>query len=256
MTRALVALALLVAGGTARADGAFAEAHRAYIDRDYDAAIAHYEAVAAQGQAPADVYYNLGNAYFRSAQAGAPGRLGRAVAAFERALSLDPGMDDARYNLGVARELAAARYGEDKLKGAEHDPVWMRVAHWMPAATLAWAFLALDALFFGVLIVLRFLPSGFLRTGMVVANVFCGLAMVAVGAIYGLSAWTAANVEMGVVTADEVVLRETPDDRGREGPKLHAGHRARLIADERGWTRIRLANDMEGWVRKDAFDKI
>ncbi|HKA86652.1 MAG TPA: tetratricopeptide repeat protein [Haliangiales bacterium] len=256
MRTSLVALALLLAGGGARAAGTFADAQRAYVERDYDAAIARYEALAAAGQAPADVYYNLGNAYFRSAQAGAPGRLGRAVAAYERALSLDPGMDDARYNLGVARELVAGRYGEDKLKGAERDPVWMRVAHWLPTATLAWGFLLLDALFFAALIVLRFLPSGFLRTGLVVANVFCGLALVVVGAIYGLSEWTAANVEMGVVVADEVVLRETPDDRGREGPKLHAGHRARLVADERGWTRIRLANDMEGWVRKDAFDKI
>lgn len=249
-------LALLLAAGTARAEGGFADAQRSYVDRDYDAAISRYEALAAQGQAPADVYYNLGNAYFRSAQAGAPGRLGRAIAAYERALALDPAMDDARYNVTVARELAAARYGEDKLKDATRDPLWMRVAAWLPVSTLAWLFLGLDALFFLVLIVLRFLPSGFLRTGLVVANVFCGLAGVAVGAIYGLSAWTASNVAMGVVTTDEVVLRETPDDHGREGPKLHAGHRARLIAEERGWTRIRLANDMEGWVRKDGFEKI
>jgi hypothetical protein len=252
--RAALVLALAVAAGTARADDAFADAQRAYVDRDYDAAIARYEAIAAQGQAPADIYYNLGNAYFRAAQSGGPGRLGRAIGAYERALALDPAMDDARYNLGVARELAAARFGEDKVKGAERDPPWMRIAAWMPVQVLAWTFLALDAVFFVVLIVLRFLPSGFLRTGLVVANVFCGVAAAAVGSLYGVGAWTAANVKMGVVVADEVVLRETPADRGREGPKLHAGHRARVVADERGWTRIRLANDMEGWVHKDAFE--
>ena len=124
-------LVLFLAALPARADERFAEAQRAYVDRDYDTAIARYEALAAGGAASADVQYNLGNAYFRA------GRLGRAMLAYERALALDPGMDDARYNLDVARELASARFGEDKLKGAERDPVWMRVAGWVPTSTLA-----------------------------------------------------------------------------------------------------------------------
>src|SRR5262249_53669432 len=81
----LVALALLLAGGGARAAGTFADAQRAYVERDYDAAIARYEALAAAGQAPADVYYQLRHAYFRSGQARAPRRPGRAGAAFRPA---------------------------------------------------------------------------------------------------------------------------------------------------------------------------
>ena len=248
--RGALVLIVFLAALPVRADERFAEAQRAYVDRDYDTAIARYEALAANGAASVDVQYNLGNAYFRA------GRLGRAMLAYERALALDPGMDDARYNLDVARELASARFGEDKLKGADRDPAWVRVATWLPSSTIGWVFLVLDVAFFALLLVVRFLPSGFLRTGLLVANVFLGVAVGAVGTVFALNAYYGANVAMGVVTADEAVMRETPDDRGREGPKLHSGHRARVVAEEKAWVRIRLANDMEGWLHREAFERI
>ena len=55
------------------------------------------------GRGSADLAFNLGDAYFRK------GALGPAIWSFERALALDPGDEDARYNLDKARKLAAGR---------------------------------------------------------------------------------------------------------------------------------------------------
>jgi hypothetical protein len=254
--RRIVIVAILCLAGAARGEELFDLANKDYGARNYEAAVAKYEQLVASGVAHEDLFYNLGNAYFRSAQAGVKDRLGRAILAYERALVLVPAFEDARYNLEVARELVAARYGEDKVRGATEDPLWVRVATWLPTSLLHWIFLGVNVLFFALLIAVRFLSTGFLRTGLVVGTVFAGVGGVVLGALLALQVYYLETVKIGVVTSDEVVMREGPDASRREGPRLHAGHRARLLREDHGWVRIRLANQMEGWVPRQSVEEI
>lgn len=73
-----------------------AEGDSAYIKEDYTAAIQVYEMLLKDGEA-ADVYYNLGNSYYKI------GEIAKAVLNYERALLLQPGNNDIRANLEVAR---------------------------------------------------------------------------------------------------------------------------------------------------------
>jgi tetratricopeptide (TPR) repeat protein len=256
MKKALLLLLLLASRAHAADEDLFARANKDYSNRNYEAAIAKYEQLVKTGLRHEDLFYNLGNAYFRSAEAGQPNRLGKAILSYERALALAPAFDDARYNLDVARDVVGQRYGQDKVKDAAADPLWVRAATYLPLATLAWAFFIVDVLFFAVLIALRFLPSGFLRTGLIVLESFAGIVFLAVGVLLGAHVYYLETVRMSVVTADEVVMREGPDASRREGPKLHAGHRAEILREDHGWARLRLANKVEGWVPADTVDEI
>ena len=139
MRRLVLTLALLVSlGATARADDLFAQANADYAARNYDAAIAKYEQLLKSGVRHEDLFYNLGNAYFRSAQGGVPDRVGKAILSYERALTVAPGFEDARYNLDVAREAVGAKYGQDKVKDAAALPLWVRAATWLPLGPLGW----------------------------------------------------------------------------------------------------------------------
>ena len=73
-----------------------AEADSAYVHENYQQAINGYEALLKQGVS-ADLYYNLGNAYYRT------DNITRAIINYERALLLSPGDDDIRFNLQMAR---------------------------------------------------------------------------------------------------------------------------------------------------------
>ena len=73
-----------------------AEGDSAYIKEDYATAIQVYETLLKNGEA-ADVYYNLGNSYYKI------GEIAKAVLNYERALLLQPGNNDIRANLEVAR---------------------------------------------------------------------------------------------------------------------------------------------------------
>ena len=73
-----------------------AEADSAYINEEYDKAIVIYESLLQEGES-GEIYYNLGNAYFKQDE------LGRAILNYERALLLQPGNADVNANLDIAR---------------------------------------------------------------------------------------------------------------------------------------------------------
>lgn len=69
----------------------------AYLQKKYDSAAYFFEQVAASKPKNAELYYNLGNVYYRL------NRIPQAVLNYERALRIDPGYTDASDNLAVAQ---------------------------------------------------------------------------------------------------------------------------------------------------------
>lgn len=88
----LVAAALFALASPAVLED-FAAGKAAYREGNHALAAEKFAAVAEAEPANAAVFYNLGNALFQA------GELGEAVACYERALRLDPGLEAARVNL-------------------------------------------------------------------------------------------------------------------------------------------------------------
>jgi tetratricopeptide (TPR) repeat protein len=228
----------------------FGGANRSYVEGRFDEAIKRYEALVSAGVVHEDLYYNLGNAYFRA------GRIGPAIYNFERALRIDPGMEDARFNMEVAREAVAERV-VDRLKGAESEAWWVRMATFFSVSQLTIGLLALDALFFALLIAVRFIHTGFLRTALMASASFVLVALLGTFVLLNRHVHVLEEVYQGIVIADQVVMREDADNRSAEkGTPLHPGVRVSLRGRDAGWLRIRLANGMEGWVPESAIGQL
>src|SRR6266404_8768992 len=88
--------------GAAQPAGQFAKANQEFAAGDFKAAIADYEEVVRAGQDAPNLFYNLGNAYFRQRD------FGRAILNYERALALEPRHPEAQANLRIARDEARA----------------------------------------------------------------------------------------------------------------------------------------------------
>lgn len=91
----LVACATLTAMAQ---DSVAQKAARAYHDKNYNEARILYEQAASEQGVSAELYYNLGNTYYRL------GNLSQAILNYERALKLSPSMDEARDNLHFVKE--------------------------------------------------------------------------------------------------------------------------------------------------------
>lgn len=246
---ALAAFVAVSAPSTARADNTYAEANDAFTRGEYAVAVELYESLVSAGVVHEELYYNLGNAYYRS------GWLGPAIYNYERALRLAPSFGDARYNLAVAREAVAEKV-VDRLEKAEGRPWTISVVTYFTIGELSIAFLLLNALFFGSLIVLRFLSNGFARTAVVVSTVFVCVAFVASTILMAGHALYLEKVRVGIVLPDQLHMREGADKKTATRSPVHAGLEVRIIRVEPGWIQVRLANGAEGWVPEKSIGEL
>src|SRR4029453_2050304 len=90
------------ASAIAQSDAEFAKANQEYAQGNFKEAIASYEALVRAGQWNANLFYDLGNAYFRTRD------FGRAILNYERALALDNHHPEATANLQIARDESRA----------------------------------------------------------------------------------------------------------------------------------------------------
>src|SRR6058998_3445776 len=94
--------ALATSSVLGQADVEFAKANQEYAQGFFKEAISGYETLVRAGQWNANLFYDLGNAYFRT------GDFGRAILNYERALALDRHHPEVTANLQIARDEARA----------------------------------------------------------------------------------------------------------------------------------------------------
>src|SRR3989440_5194477 len=95
-----ITYAFLIQSVFAQSDAQFAKANQEYADRNFKEAIDGYDQLVRSGQWSANLFYDLGNAYFRA------GDFGHAILNYERALALDRHHPEAIANLQIARDEA------------------------------------------------------------------------------------------------------------------------------------------------------
>jgi tetratricopeptide (TPR) repeat protein len=248
----LVAAAALV-GGAARVaradrrDEAWKRGNDAYLHGDYEGAVAAYEELDRQGVVSEDLYFNLGDAYYRK------GRLGPAAWAFERAATLDPDDEDTRFNLEQTRKLLARRT-RDKIEGEEREAAWIRAVTALAPSTETWLFAALYLAFFVVLAARRRAGDD-ARPALTATVALLGAAAALSGALL-LGRLHLQRVPFGVILPDAVEVKEGADVNYRTSFQLHAGLRVRLLDRDQDWMRVRLGNGLEGWVRSQDIGRL
>ena len=247
MALSVVLLAHVPARASTDLSTIFSEGNRAYLNGDYDQAVAQYRKLLDSGVVDADVYYNLANAYYRQ------GRLGLAILFYEKALKLSPGDEAARYNLDAARRKLV-----DKLEagGTSGEPGWHRLLGRIAIDWLTWPLLVL-AWVCSVLGVARLLSRSEARKRMLkwinlplLAITFC-CGLVFTGRLY-----LHRRVHYGIVLDRQVRLLEGPDGKAAAVVELHEGLKVRLLVDAGGYVRVRLANGVEGYLPRDSVGAI
>lgn len=242
----IVSLLLVLAIGSSSFAASMSEANQAYQRGNWSEAISGYDELVTQGVVHEDLYYNLGNANFRA------GYFGPAIFNYERSLRVQPGALDAQYNLVVARETVAAGK-EGRLRGAELDPWWVQASLYLSVSDGTLALLLCNLLFFGGLIILRFVAPGVLRTTAVVLAVFLGFSTATTAVMLAAHVYADEKIHQGIVVAPSAIMREGPAKSMEERGQLHPGLRVTVLSQDSHWLLIRLANGVEGWVPDDSI---
>lgn len=225
-----------------------AEADSAYIRGQYQQAIKDYEMLLKQG-ASADLYYNLGNAYYRSEN------ITRAVLNYERALLLSPGDRDIRFNLQIARAKTI-----DKIvpESEMFFFTWYRSLVSLMSVD-AWAWTALIALALLIVLLLVYLFSE--RIWLRKVGFFGGFVLLILFALSNLFAWQQKQDLLfrkgAIVISPSVTVKSTPAKNGTDLFILHEGTKVSITdGTMKGWMGIRIADGKEGWIESNMIEEI
>lgn len=224
------------------------QADSAYAGGHYQQAIADYEALLKQGVS-ADLYYNLGNAYYRTDD------ITRAVLNYERALLLSPGDADIRFNLQMARSKTI-----DKIvpESEMFFVTWYRSLVNLMSVD-GWARTALIALALVIVLFLAYLFSE--RLWLRKVGFFGALLMLLVFLVSNLLAWQQKNELQNrrgaIVIGAAANVKSTPAANGTDLFILHEGTKVNIIdATMKQWKRVRVADGKEGWIEAKEIETI
>ena len=225
-----------------------AQADSVYQQEQYQQAAQLYEQLLKAGES-ADIYYNLGNAYYRMDD------ITHAVLAYERALLLSPGDADVRFNLQMARAKTI-----DKIvpESEMFFVTWYRSLVRLMSVD-AWGRMAIVSLFCAMLLVLVYLFAQriLLRKVGFFGGLLCLVVFLAAN-VFGFQQQRSLLHRTGAIIMNSAVsVKSTPSKNGTDLCILHEGPRVDIIDDTmRGWREIRVADGKSGWVELKQIEVI
>lgn len=224
------------------------EGNKYFQEKDYTSAIDAYHKILSQGIQSAPLYYNLGNAYFKS------GRIGHAILNYEKGLKLSPGDEDLAYNLQIANSRTV-----DKI--TELPSIF--IVKW-------WEILITSFSFTGWSIITIFLYILFLTSiGLYLLSknfnvqrisFFSGsisLSVLIVATVILISRYNhEASTDYGILLNPIYSVKTSPDIKSNDAFVIHEGIKFVVEDNVNEWVKIKLVDGKIGWIEKRAFEQI
>lgn len=219
-----------------------------YQKGNYTAAAKQYEKVLKiEGVAP-ELYYNLGNAYFKANE------IGLSVLNYERALKLSPEFDDARYNLDMAQlkvvdnivqapSFFLGRWIENLIKLLTSNQ-WILISFVLFVLCIVTSFMFI----FGSTRHLR-------KTSFYIGSVLLGISLLTI-TFAGVRKDQMTNHREAVVMSGVITVKSSPDKSGTDLFQLHEGTKVFITSSLGQWIEIKLGNGSIGWVENVNVEKI
>jgi tetratricopeptide (TPR) repeat protein len=222
----------------------FSIANKAYADEDYQQAIELYSGIIDQGVESGEVFFNLGNAYYKSND------LGRAILHYEKARKYIEGDPALEQNLKLAQLRIV-----DKI-----EPIpelflvewWTEVTHLFSIDTYLWLCFTIFTLLI-LLIVIRLFYSRQLITRFIWITSFLliFILIVTISVIYEFE-----TTQFGVILEEKISVVSEPDSEATEVFILHEGTKVKINRNLNEWLEISIPDGKTGWLQKTSLEMI
>ena len=205
-------------------------ANEAYQKGKYEEAKVDYIQLAGTHEYSAELFYNLGNAWFKL------GDQGRAILNYERALVLNPGLEEAKANLKTALRMVG---NDDQPTFRERIGLY---ADYVPLVASITFWISVFCLIPGSR--KRGRSTTFWRSVSFATAIIC---IVSAGAFIWIGAGS-KDPNRAVVVESASDLKYGPAVTARPVESLQIGQPVRLISERGDWTFCRSSTDNLGWI--------
>jgi len=244
----LLLLLLSYSHGVNAGNATFDSANTAYSQKEYDKAIQLYESIVTKNIEAPELYFNLGNAYYKT------NNLGLAILNYERAKKLAPNDEDIAANLKIANLKI-----EDKIEPAPQ----LFLTEWKDSiinimSEKKWSLLTILFVIISFLLFSIYATStnrnlkqlGFFGGGI---TVFCYILLFfAAQSKYNITKFS----KDAIITSASVTINSSPDEKGTKLFILHEGTKVLITEENFDWTEIKIANGNVGWIKTSELKRI
>ncbi len=240
MKKILILLSVLVIGFVSKAQ-APEEAANAYSKGEFGKAAEIYEQLIKSNGESAELYYNAGNCYYKL------NKTASAILNYERALLLNPGDGDTRFNLEIA-----------KLKTVDRiEPVGkFFLADWMDSiqnlmSTNGWGISGVVCflLLIGCLVLYFFSRKVLLKK----CGFYAGIGLVILCLSCNIFSYNQkkklTNRNTAVIFAPTVTIKSSPDNSGTDLFVIHEGAKVLIKSKLGEWSEVEIADGNVGWIK-------
>lgn len=225
-----------------------AEADSAFVHENYEKAVQLYSAIPGKENSIV-ICYNLGCSYYRLDE------IAKSLLWFERAYLLNPGDEDVRVNLEMARSKTI-----DKIV-PRHELIFVTAYRSLVnmMSLRMWAYTCIFCFGASLLCIVLFFFSERLllrKAGFFAAVVFILFTIAGNVCAYQQRSFD-MNRNMGIVMVSAVTVKSTPSESGNDLFVIHEGTRVEVTDNSlREWCEVRIADGKVGWIHKKCFELI
>ncbi len=208
----------------------------AYQNGQYSLAIQEFESILDSDWESPQLYYNLGNSYYRS------GIISGAVWAYEKCLLLKPGHKDAQYNLQLANLKVV-----DRVEIPE-PPFYLKYYRQVKSSFSSRQWFVIASLILLVLSLAVAARKLFKLMWISKLEVLLISILILVALIGTNSVLDRLNIDEGIIYSYSVDAYSAPAEHSTKLFEVHEGLKTGVLNHSDGWVEIELLDGKTGWV--------
>jgi len=219
-----------------------------YAEGNYKEAIEEYQTILASDNISTDLYYNLGNCYYKT------DNIPQAILHYEKALKLKPDNEDALFNLKMANKRTVDKV--ERLPELFIGSTWRNL---ITSKTVdSWAYYTIGLIFIALLLFASYLLMQLVIIKKI--SFYAGLFF------FGLSMFTflmaaqhngiVQQSSEAIIFAPTITIQSEPNENAEALFTLHEGTKVSLLEESNDWSKIKLPNGNVGWIKSEEIEKI
>lgn len=230
------------------AEKKFSEANELYNAGNYEQAIDVYKSIIDNGYNDSKLFYNIGNAYYKSDQ------VPESILYYEKALKANPDNEDARFNLRLANLKTIDKIEElPKVFYAEWYDSLLKMT-----TSNGLAFFSTIVIWIAFFLFITFV---LIRSSLLKKTSFAlGIVSLVVFILVSVFAWNSYQIEQhkkeAIIFSSSIYIKSSPDEAGTNLFMLHEGTKVEILDSVNDWYKIKIKDGNIGWLPPGSVELI
>lgn len=230
---------------SAQNDALFARATDAYNEGDYNTAIENYLEIIEAGQHSSELYFNLGNSYYKLNQ------IAPSIYYYEKALLLKPNDPEIKNNLAYAQNMTLDAI--EVMPETGFSKIYEDITSFLSFDQ--WGYVAVVFMMLFVLLYIGFYffkYATYKRIALISSIVSLFIAILSI--VFAFLQYSDFQADQpAIVFDDEVKVTSEPNKRSELVFTLHEGTKLNVLEELNDYKKIRIADGQTGWLTANSI---